>query len=87
MSYRVELARDAARYLRRLGRAEQLRMIRRTDQLADDPFGPHTKPLTNLPGRRAARVGGYRIVFTVDQDAKVVRISDIGPRGQVYRDL
>jgi mRNA interferase RelE/StbE len=84
LSYRVELSRDAARYLRRLGRTEQERMARRIDQLTDDPLGPHTMPLANLPGRRAACLG-YRIVFTVDEDPRAVRISDIGPRGQVYR--
>ena len=62
-------------------------MARRIDQIAADPYGPHTKPLTNLAGRRAARVGDYRIVFTVDDDDKVVSISDIGPRGQIYRRL
>jgi mRNA-degrading endonuclease RelE of RelBE toxin-antitoxin system len=60
-------------------------MADRIDQIAADPHGPHTKPLTNLVGRRAARVGGYRIIFAVDDEARVVNISDIGPRGQVYR--
>jgi mRNA interferase RelE/StbE len=87
VSYRVELGRNAAQYVRRLGRADQERMARRIDQIAADPYGPHTKPLTNLAGRRAARVGDYRIVFTVDDDDKIVSISDIGPRGQIYRRL
>ena len=87
MSYAVELSRDAARYLRRLGRSDQERMARRIEQIAADPYGAHTKPLTNPAGRRAARVGDYRIVFAVDDEARVVAISDIGPRGQVYRRL
>jgi mRNA-degrading endonuclease RelE of RelBE toxin-antitoxin system len=62
-------------------------MARRIDQIAADPYGPLTKPLTNLSGRRAARVGDYRIVFTVDDDDKTIGISDIGPRGRIYRRL
>jgi mRNA interferase RelE/StbE len=85
VSYTVELSRDAARYLRSLGHPDQERIARRIEQIAADPYGPHTKPLTDLAGRRAARVGDYRIVFTVDDEARVVAISDIGPRGQVYR--
>ena len=85
MSYRIELSREAARYLRHLSRSDQERMARRIAQIATDPYGPYTKPLTNLAGCRAARVGGYRIIFTVDDKAQVVHISDIGPRGQVYR--
>jgi mRNA interferase RelE/StbE len=85
--YRIELSRQAARYLARLSRSDQERMARRIDQIAGDPYGPHSKPLTNLAGRRSARVGGYRIIFAVDDETEVVSISDIGPRGQVYRGL
>jgi mRNA-degrading endonuclease RelE of RelBE toxin-antitoxin system len=87
VNYRVQLSRQAANYLRRLGRNDQERIARWIDQIAANPYGLHTKPLTHLPGRRAARVGGYRLVFTVDDEAQVVNISDIGPRGQVYRRL
>ena len=66
MTYRVEFGRTAARYLRRLSRTDQERLAHRIDQIAADPYGPHTKPLTNLAGRRAARVGDYRIIFAVD---------------------
>lgn len=55
--------------------------------LAEAPFGHGTKPLTNAGGFRAARVGAWRIVYRVDEEAKVVRVETIGPRGQVYRDL
>lgn len=87
MNYRVHLSRDAAHYLQRLSRPDQERIARRVDQIATAPYGPHTKPLTNAPGRRAARVGGYRIIFAVDDEAHVVNISAIAPRGQAYRRL
>jgi hypothetical protein len=37
------------------------------------------------PSRPGGRVGGYQIIFTVDDKAQVVHFSDIGPRGHVYR--
>jgi mRNA-degrading endonuclease RelE of RelBE toxin-antitoxin system len=83
----VHVARSAARYLERLPRDVQQRVIGRLDQVAEDPFGPHTKPLSGPGAHRAARVGGLRIVFTVDRERRVVDVSDIGPRGQVYRGL
>ena len=85
MSYEVRLARRAAEYLRRLDRRTQQRFLQRLDQIASDPYGPHTKPLTDLEGRRAARVGGWRIVFAVNVAERVVEVSDIGPRGDIYR--
>ncbi len=87
MTYRVELSRQAERYLRRLRPSDQARLALRIDEIATDPFGPHTKPLSNLAGRRAARVGDYRMVFTVDDAAGAVYVSDLGPRGDVYRHL
>ncbi len=86
MTYRVQLSRQAATYLGRLGRTDQERIARRIEQIATNPHGSQTKPLTNLSGRRAARVGGYRFVFAIDDEAHIVSLSD-GPRGQVYRRL
>jgi mRNA interferase RelE/StbE len=87
VSYEVRVARQAEAYLRRLDRRAQGRLLRRLEQIAIDPFGPHTKSLTSAEGRRAARVGGWRIVFSVDEEARVVNVSAIGPRGDIYRDI
>jgi mRNA interferase RelE/StbE len=83
----VRLSRSADRYLERLPRDVQRRVVARLDQVAEDPFGPHTKPLAGPGARRTARVGALRIVFTVDRDLRGVDVSDIGPRGQIYRGL
>jgi len=60
-------------------------MLQRLEQIAADPYGPYTKPLTNAANLRAARVGGWRIVFSVDEEAHAVNVSAIGPRGEIYR--
>jgi len=41
-----------------------------------------SKPVTSKE-RRTARVGGYRLLFLVD--GGVLLVSDVGPRGQIYR--
>ena len=87
MRFDVRLSRSADRYLDRLPREVQRRIVARLDQVAEDPFGPHTKPLAGPGDRRAARVGALRIVFTVDRDQHLVDVSDVGPRGQIYRRL
>jgi mRNA interferase RelE/StbE len=87
VSYEVRIARQAERYLHRLPRNAQQRILLRLRQIGDDPHGPHTKPLHGLSGRRAARVGGWRIIFAVDEEHHTVDVSVIGPRGDVYRDL
>jgi mRNA-degrading endonuclease RelE of RelBE toxin-antitoxin system len=55
--------------------------------IAEDPHGPGTKPLTNVGRFRAARVGGWRIVYLVDEAKREVRVEVIGTRGQAYRRL
>jgi mRNA-degrading endonuclease RelE of RelBE toxin-antitoxin system len=59
----------------------------RLEQIIEDPFGHYTKPLQGGGGYRGARIGGLRIIFTVDREARRVDIVEIGPRGQIYRRL
>jgi mRNA-degrading endonuclease RelE of RelBE toxin-antitoxin system len=80
----VRLSRSAERYLERVPGDVQRRVVARLDQVAQDPFGPHTKPLAGPGARRAARVGALGIIFTVDRVRRMVEVSDIGPRGQIY---
>ncbi len=87
MTYRIHTARRAADYLRRLDARSQARILQRLDEIAADPYGPHTKPLTGVGGQRVARVGGWRIVFAVDTAARIVNVNAIRPRGEVYRRL
>ena len=55
-------------------------------QLAADPFDARlSAPLTERPGVRKSRVGGWRILFSVDREAKVVHVLTVDTRGQVYR--
>ncbi len=87
MTYDIRVARQAERYFARLPRELRARILNRLEQIAEDPFGAHTKPLTNAQGRRTARVGDYRIVFNVDEAERLVVVSVIAPRGRSYRDL
>lgn len=83
--YDIILSRQASRYLDRLDRTAQNRIVDRLDQLAEDPLGPFTKPLTNAEGLLSSRVGTWRIVYRIDEAAQEVLVSDIAPRGDVYR--
>ncbi len=85
--YEIILSRQAARYLERLDRTAQQRIVDRLEQLAKNPLGPFTKPLTNAEGLRSSRVGTWRIVYRIDASTHAVQVSDIAPRGEVYRRL
>jgi mRNA-degrading endonuclease RelE of RelBE toxin-antitoxin system len=53
--------------------------------IALTPTDPRlSKPLTEV-SKRTARIGDYRIVFEIEEN--LLLVSDIGPRGQVYKKL
>ena len=86
MTYRVVVAHEAEKVLDRLDRPTERRIRARLLQLAEDPFDPRlATPLTERPGVRKSRVGGWRILFTVDRNAKVILVATVDTRGQVYK--
>jgi len=86
VSFQVSVAHEAEKVLDRLDSPAERRIRNRFLQLAEDPFDPRlSAPLVERAGIRKSRVGGWRILFTVDRDAKVIYILTIDTRGQVYK--
>lgn len=86
MNFHVSLAREAEKLLDRLDRSTELRIRSRFVQLSVDPFDPRiSAPLTGRPGIRKSRVGGWRILFTVYLEIRVIYILAVDTRGQVYK--
>jgi mRNA-degrading endonuclease RelE of RelBE toxin-antitoxin system len=84
--YGVALSDRAARDLDRLGRDVQARMMRRFEQLAQDPYNARwAAPLANQGSLRKSRVGGWRIIFTTDDASRMLHVVTIERRGQVYQ--
>jgi mRNA-degrading endonuclease RelE of RelBE toxin-antitoxin system len=87
VSYDIRIAERAFAYLERLDWRTQQRILDRLDQIASDPYGYFTKPLSNARGQRASRVGSWSIVFSVNDSDRIVNVSLIAPRGRAYRDV
>jgi mRNA interferase RelE/StbE len=86
VSYAVVVAHEAEKILDRLDRPMEQRIRARFLQLAEDPFDPRlSAPLTDRAGVRKSRVGGWRILFSVDRDSKVLSVVTVDTRGQVYK--
>ena len=86
MNFRVSVVHEAEKILDRLDRPTEQRVRARFVQLAADPFDSRlSAPLADRPGIRKSRVGGWRVLFTVDREAKVIYILTVDTRGQVYR--
>jgi len=60
--------------------------MRRLEQLAEAPYDARLSgPLTNREGLRKSRVGGWRIIFSVNEGDELLEVVTIERRGQVYQ--
>ena len=88
MNFGISIAREAEKLLDRLDRQLEHRIRARFTQLAVDPLDARlSTPLTARPGIRKSRVGGWRILFTVALEARMIYVITVDSRGQVYKHL
>ena len=85
VTYRLEFTRTAIRGLAQLHPQVNTRLKERILRLADDPKPSGSLQLAGQPaGSRRLRVGDYRVLYQVDEGARVVTIMKVGPRGTIY---
>jgi mRNA interferase RelE/StbE len=83
--FEVRLSDRATKDIDRLDRKTQLRMLSRLDQISEKPYEPRfSSVLSHQGGLRKPRVGGWRIIFTVDEGSKSGNLVTVERRGQVY---
>ena len=73
-SYSIVYKPSVEKDLRSLPRSSVARVIKQIDTLRDNPISRNTVKLTGSKGLYRIRVGDYRVVYGVDQDAKQVTI-------------
>ena len=83
--YRVEVSATAERQLRRLARADQVRLIRAMQALSTDPRPPGCRKLSGYDDVFRVRVGRYRIVYAIEDRRLVIIVLKVGDRKDVYR--
>lgn len=82
--YRIDAQPTLVRQMRGIPPQDQARLSEKIDALATDPRPHNVEKLSGVEGWRI-RVGDYRIVYRIDDTARVVTITRIGQRGGVYR--
>ena len=86
MNYSVRLERGAERQLQTLPTDGLKRVDAKLRALTDDP---RPRGVRKLQGREVqgfrVRVGDYRVLYTVDDDARVVTVYRIDQRARAYR--
>jgi mRNA interferase RelE/StbE len=85
-SYSVFLKRSAAKELEEIGQdADRRRVVERIQDLAEDPRPPGCERLAGRQDRLRIRQGDYRVLYTVNDEKRIVTVVKIGHRKDVYR--
>jgi len=85
MALRIELKSSAVRDLASLPKGDQVKVARKINALADNPYPRGSKKLAGVEDLRRIRVGRYRILYQVRQQTLVVCVVRIKHRRDVYR--
>lgn len=85
MAHTIEFTGRAARELKAIARADQVRIARRIDALAENPrpYGVHK--LEGGKGLYRIRVGDFRVIYMIEDRRLLVVVIRIGNRRDVYR--
>ena len=78
------VATSVAKDLRAIPKRDVARILRRIEQLLEDPRGPGCEKLSELE-RYRVRQGDYRIIYEIRDAALVVFVIKVGHRREVYR--
>ncbi|MBI4385920.1 MAG: type II toxin-antitoxin system RelE/ParE family toxin [Elusimicrobia bacterium] len=85
MSYRIEFIPSAARAFKKLDQSIQERLRLKIDALTSNPRPHGIEKLTGTDNRYRIRMGDYRIIYVIQDNARLVVIAVIAHRREVYR--
>ncbi len=84
MIYSIRIKRSAAKHLKRIAVADRQKIAAAIDHLAQRPL--QGKVLKGgLRGLRRVRVGRYRVIYEVQDEALIVLVVRVAARDAAYR--
>lgn len=86
-AYTVNARPRVRKALRQLDPTVRKNVLAKMRTLASDPRPQGVEPLQGHPPWLRVRAGNYRIIYAVDDGARVVTVAVVGHRREVYRNL
>lgn len=81
MSYEISIGHQAKKDIKILDTSTLRRVEVRLLQLSNDPFDPRISKIIKMSqGRRTSRVGDWRIIYEVNESARVIVIVSVRAR-------
>lgn len=86
MKYQVIFTKKVSREIRQLNKKDIPRIIEKAESLEQDPRPEGSKKLSGIKEDFwRVRVGNYRIIYLIEEEIKIVKITKVGHRKNVYR--
>ena len=85
VAYELTFARSARKELERLSQPLRMRVFRRIESLATNPRPAGCRKLEGAEDLWRIRIGDYRVIYSVDDKRRLVDISAVRHRSDVYR--
>lgn len=82
--YRIEVSATAQKQIRKLNKADQIRVLRAIQNLAKEPRPPGTRKLRGYEDVYRIRVGTYRILYSIESGRLLIIVLKVGHRRDVY---
>lgn len=84
--YRIEVSATAEKQIRKLNKADQIRVLRAIQNLAKEPRPPGTRKLRGYEDVYRVRVGTHRILYSIESGRLLIIVLKVGHRRDVYRE-
>ena len=84
-NYRIEVSATAEKQIRKLGKKDQIAVLRGIRQLSTEPRPPNSRKMSGYDDVYRIRVGQYRVLYSVENKKLVIIILKVGRRRDVYR--
>lgn len=82
MQYKIEFDKRAVKFISKQPKAQKERIFKAIYKLPD--IGD-IKVMQGYQNTYRLRVGDYRILYTIDNNVLVIRIIEVGNRGDIYK--
>ena len=82
MRYNIVIEKKARKFIDTQPKLQQERILKAIYKL---PHAGDIKPLMGYSDAFRLRVGGYRVIFTRQDDMLRIRVVNVGNRGQIYK--
>jgi mRNA interferase RelE/StbE len=84
VGYEITWRPAARKHYGALNKPDRERVSDAIDGLGSNPRPHGAITLTGMPGVLRVRVGAYRVLYTIDDGARVIRIIEVRHRREVY---